>query len=175
MIQQAKQFPAFSCPFNQSAGIVIDRLNIRLAHVSLQTRGAIGQMHEGGFAHYARRRGDAPGDSHRNPIQLLVGRLDFFGGGTGAFGNFWCGRLKAAKLFNDVRNSIFTSRGDDLTAHELVWIDVTDQLAQSLEMLLARASLIVVGDDVLYRLIYQLLLPKGKARIIESVASLSKF
>src|SRR3989442_5943162 len=112
-------------------------------------------MDERSFAHYAWRRGDASVDSNRNPIQLLVGRLDLFGGRTGALGNFW---LKRTKLFNDVRNSIFTSRGDDLAAHELVWIDVADQLAQSIEMLLSRARLIVVGDDDLYRLIYQRLL-----------------
>ena len=55
-------------------------------------------------------------------------------------------RFEIAKLFDDRCDRVFFACLDDLAAFEPVWIRVSDELAQRVEMLSPRDGLIVIFD-----------------------------
>ena len=100
-------------------------------------------MNERSFAHHARRRSDATGESHGELVQLLIREFEFFSRGrspSAVFGS------KPRNFSTMPRDRVFSSRLDNLAAFELVWIDVADKLAQRVEMLAPRDGLIVLFD-----------------------------
>src|ERR1043165_9814359 len=85
-------------------------------------------MYERGFAHQAWRRCETAGNAHDELVQLF--RL-----------------LNSAKLFDDGSDRVLFTWLDDVTARELVRINVADQFAQRFEMLAPRDRLIVFFDE----------------------------
>src|SRR5215210_1949173 len=121
-------------------------------------------MNESSLTHYARRRGDAPCKSDCNSIQLLIGGFELFGRRAAFSGRL---RLQASEFLHDSGDRIFSSGLDHFAALEFIWIDVSDQLTQRLEMLSARDCLIVLFDER-NRQVFGL---QGKGLIIGSDAS----
>jgi hypothetical protein len=52
--------------------------------------------------------------------------------------------LERAKFFDDGSDGVFAANLDDFAAFELVWVDVSYQFAQSVEVRAARDGLIVL-------------------------------
>src|SRR2546428_11371413 len=73
MIEQIENLPTIDFA---AIRVIAYAGDILTTHVNLQTRSAVGEMHERGFAHHARRRGDAAGDAHENFIQFVIGRFE---------------------------------------------------------------------------------------------------
>src|SRR5258708_9723468 len=142
VIEQAEKLPAI----NVAAGrLVASAYDILPAHVNLQTRRAVGQMNKRGLAHHARRRGDASGQRDANLLQFGVRGIQRFRRSILAFINL---RLQFPKCGYDRSNRIFASRRlGDVAALKLVRIDVAYKAAQSVEMLVSRAGLIVLFDE----------------------------
>ena len=76
MIQQAEQLPTIRLA---AFSIIAHAHDILSAHIHLQARDAVRQMHERGFAHHARRRGQASRDTHANLVQLGISQFELFG------------------------------------------------------------------------------------------------
>src|SRR5438477_7759095 len=102
-------------------------------------------MHERGLAHYPRRRGDAPCQGHANLLEFGVRGFQRVSRRLLAFINL---RLEFPKRDYDRSDRVFAGRRlSDVAALKLVWIDVAHQAAQSVEMLMARAGLIVLFNE----------------------------
>src|SRR5436309_1079545 len=164
MIEQIEKLPTIDFA---AIRVIAYAGDILTTHVNLQTRSAVGEMHERGFAHHARRRGDAAGDAHVNFIQFVIGRFERV---DGRFLSCYNLRLETFELFDYGSNCVFAGcvRGD-IAALELVRIDVAHQLAQSFEVFVPRPGLVIVGNDILRKLISQRFSPIDKGRIIERV------
>src|SRR5436309_3810831 len=129
MIEQIDKLPTIDFAAIRGIAYAVDILTTR---VNLQTRSAVGEMHERGFAHHARRRGDAAGDAHENFIQFVIGRFERVGRRLLSFYDL---RFETLELFNYGRDRVFAGciRGN-VAALELIRIDVAHQLAQSFEV-----------------------------------------
>src|SRR6266550_30110 len=102
-------------------------------------------MNEGRLAHHPRRRGDASSKRDANLLQLSVSGFQRVRRRLLAFINL---RLAAPKSLDDGSNRVFAGRRlSDVAALKLIRIDVAHQTAQSVEMLVPRASLIVLFDE----------------------------
>src|SRR5712664_4220018 len=98
-------------------------------------------MNKSSFAHHAGWRSNASGESNCDLIQLLVCQLNLFRCGTLPLGR---PGLKRAKLFGDGCDRIFFPGLYRLAAFELIRVGVTDQPAQSFQVLLPGLGLIVL-------------------------------
>src|SRR5438128_289821 len=102
-------------------------------------------MNKRRLAHHARRRGDASSHRDANLLQLSVSGFQRVRRRLLALINL---RLEAPKSLDDGGNRVFASRRlSDVAALKLVRIDVAHQAAQSVEMLVPRAGLIVLFDE----------------------------
>src|SRR5205814_7460943 len=102
-------------------------------------------MNERRLAHYPRRRGDAARQRDTNLLQFGVRGFQRFRRRLLAFINL---RLEFPKRGYDRSDRIFAGRRlSDVAALKLVWVDVAHQTAQSFEMLVPRADLIVLFNE----------------------------
>ena len=77
-------------------------------------------------------------------MQLLIYQLNLFRFRPVVVACLW---LERAKLIDDCGNGIFPSWLDYLAALKLVWVDVSYQLTQRLEMVPTRHCLIVFFEE----------------------------
>src|SRR5207237_1480220 len=169
MIEQTEKLPTIDfAPIR----VVAYAHYILTAHVNLQARCAGRKMHERGLAHHARRRGDPPGDAHASLIQFVIRRFERV---SRRFLSFYNLRLETFELFNYGSDRVFAGCiRRDVAALELIRIDVAHQHAQSFEVFAPRPCLVVIGNDILRKMISQRFSPMDKARIIESDISKRK-
>ena len=73
VIEQTEKLPTIDIA---AIRIVAHAHDILTAHVNLQTRRAVREMDECGFAHHARRRSDTAGDAHANFVQFFIRRFE---------------------------------------------------------------------------------------------------
>src|ERR1044072_8547462 len=76
MIEQTENFPTVHFAAAGPDRIVVHADDVLPSYINLQTRNAVREMHERGFAHDARRRGDTSGHAHANLIQFGISRDD---------------------------------------------------------------------------------------------------
>jgi hypothetical protein len=114
-------------------------------------------MHEGGFAHHARRRTDAARYANLYLVQFRVDGFEFFSRRSlarlglahdcikGIPERFTGDELAYSLRVGDCCNGIFAS--GHVAALELVRVDIADHHAQPFEVLAARARLVIVFDE----------------------------
>src|SRR2546421_718248 len=76
VIQQTEKVPTIDLAAFSS---VADAYDILTAHINLQSRDAVRQMHERSFAHHARRRGQASSNPNANLIQFSISQFELIG------------------------------------------------------------------------------------------------
>ena len=127
VVEQAEDFPAL---FDGRAVVIVYGLEVIPAHVNLQARDSVREMHERCFAHHAGRRADASADADFEVIQLFVRGFELFGRRTLSL-------FELREMFRNLfmagnrRHCIFAFNAlCNVAALKLVRVDIADELAQ---------------------------------------------